>query len=559
MNKLIYQIKQNKIATSISIIIIFLYILTLLAGFISPYHPIDDEFREFFYHPPKFFHFIDQDGKFHLRPFVFPIFIVDKSKNIYSEGRPLCISFKEPSLNQDILFPDSITTLKYPPIIIKNSKNKIIGNINELMENEPNSGIFEGCYASSPYDFKNGDIYTIEYRDPNSNKLLYKLRFKAAELSAPNLELDNKMHLIDGNKQPISSYQYKVPIYPISFFAKGFTYRLIFKLNTHLFKPEHDGKIFLFGTDQNGRDIFSRTLYGARISLTIGILGALLSSALGLLFGAIAGYYGGKIDSIIMRSIEVLMSIPTIYLILAIRNTIPADFSILYTNVKIFTAKIFSWKSNLIHNILLFIIAIILITIYVLNFYRSKKLPIKKWILIIAFFIILLELDKIIYLGVLICSRVIPPETFISTKWTYLFIVIIISFIVWASMARLIRGIVLSVKEYDYVYAAKAMGASDFYIIFRHILPETYRYVLIRASLVIPFFILSEIALSYLGLGIQEPEPSWGNMLQYAQNIKVLTSFPWMLIPGIFIFISVLSFNFLGDYLSSTSKTKLNI
>ncbi|OGF63598.1 MAG: hypothetical protein A2Y62_13345 [Candidatus Fischerbacteria bacterium RBG_13_37_8] len=167
---------------------------------------------------------------------------------------------------------------------------------------------------------------------------------------------------------------------------------------------------------------------------------------------------------------------------------------------------------------------------------------------------LLLEADNITYGIIYMLSGIIAPEMPITSQWVYFYIVIIISFIGWASMARLIRGIVLSVKEYDYVTAAKALGGSNFYILRRHIFPATYRYVIIRATLLIPFYILSEIALSYLGLGIQEPEPSWGNMLQYAQNIKVLQSFPWMLIPGLFLFVTILAFNFLGDHLSRNKK-----
>lgn len=553
---LLKQIKYNKISTYAILILLILYISIILAGFLSPYSPTEDEFREYFYHPPKLFHFIDQEHNFHFRPFVYPVFIADRAKNIYSEGKPLCILIYKSEFNQDNLFPDSITSIKYSPILIKNINNKLIGTITELTETELNSGIFQGCYPSSPYDFQNNKNYIVEFRNPITNELISSLKFKATNYKKLKDNIVNQIiTLIDENNIPIETYYYKVKFYPLNFFTEGFEYRLFLKHKIHLFKPQADGKIFLFGTDQNGRDIFSRTLYGARISLTIGIVGAIISSILGLILGAIAGYYSKNVDSFIMRIVEILMSIPTIYLILALRSTVPNEFGDLYNKINLLISQIYSWKNNI--SLLFFIIFLIIYTIYYF-FYIAKnnRISLLKYFTSIILLLILYEGNKIIHLLTLILAKIIPPEITISTKWTYFYVVIIISLIGWASMARLIRGIVLSIKEQDYINAAKALGASNLYIIRRHILPSTYRYVIIRASLIIPFFILSEIALSYLGLGIQEPEPSWGNMLQYAQNVKVLTYYPWMLIPGFFIFISILSFNFIGDTLSSMCNLK---
>lgn len=555
-SNLLKQIRHNKIAVLAIIILLILYISSILAGFLSPYSPTEDEFREYFYHPPKLFHFVDQEHNFHLRPFVYPIFIVDRTKNIYSEGRPLCILINKPEFNQDNFFPDSITTIKYSPILIKNTNKKLIGTITELIETEPNSGTFHGCYPSSPYDFQNKKNYIIEFRNPMTNELISYLKFKTSSNKQLKQNINTQViTLIDENKVPIETYYYKIKLYPLNFFSKGFEYRLLFRHKIHLFKPQADGKIFLFGTDQSGRDIFSRTLYGARISLTIGIVGAVISSILGLLLGSVAGYYGKNVDSLIMRIVEILMSIPTIYLILALRSMVPNEFGDLYNEINLLAAQIYCWKNNI--SLLFFIIFVALYTIYYLfRIVKKKQISKSKYFTLIILLFALYEGNKIIHLLISILAKIIPPETTISTKWTYFYVVIIISLIGWASMARLIRGVVLSIKEQDYVNAAKALGGSNLYIIRRHILPATYRYVIIRANLMIPFFILSEIALSYLGLGIQEPEPSWGNMLQYAQNVKVLTSYPWMLIPGFFIFISILSFNFIGDTLSSMNNIK---
>ncbi len=259
--------------------------------------------------------------------------------------------------------------------------------------------------------------------------------------------------------------------YPIKLFASGESYRVLglFSSSIHLFGVDEPGHIFLFGADKLGRDIFSRILYGAQISLSIGIIGILISTIIGMIVGGIAGYFGGVTDFLLMRTVEVLLALPSLYFILILR-------------------QLFGMS--------------------------------------------------------------------VSSTQIYFVIVVILAFIGWATEARVIRGMVMSLKEKEYVIAARAMGFSNSRIIIRHILPNTLSFVIVTATLSVPFFILGEVALSFLGVGIQEPEASWGNMLVAAQNNRQLIDFPWVLIPGVFIFLAVMAWNFLGDGLRDAADPR---
>ena len=248
----------------------------------------------------------------------------------------------------------------------------------------------------------------------------------------------------------------------IKFFGKGQPYKFLglIKMNRHLFTTDNNGRIFILGTDINGRDVFSRLLFGGRISMTIGFLALFVLFPIGLLYGGISGYFGGKVDMIMMRFAEGIMSIPSFYLLIILASILPSGMT--------------------------------------------------------------------------------------STQ-RFLLIVIILALIGWAGFARVVRGMVLSIKNEDYVLAAKSIGASKFRIITKHILPQTTSFVIVAMTLSVPSYILSESGLSFLGLGIQQPDASWGNMLKEAQEFTNILYRPWLLTPGFLIFVSVLAFNLIGD------------
>jgi peptide/nickel transport system permease protein len=250
---------------------------------------------------------------------------------------------------------------------------------------------------------------------------------------------------------------------PVHLFVRGAEYKLLGVIsgNLHLFGAEGEARFNVLGTDEQARDQFSRLVYGGRVSLFIGLVGIAISFPLGMLIGGISGYFGGLVDAVLMRFVEVLMTIPGIYLLVAL-------------------------------------------------------------------------------------AGILPPG--LTSTQRFLLIVLITSFIGWAGLARVIRGQVLSIKEREFVQAAKAMGGQPLYIITRHVLPQTATYIIISATLAVPGFIVAEAVLSLIGLGIQQPDPSWGNMLSLATNASILVLQPWLVwSPALLIVITILAFNLLGD------------
>jgi peptide/nickel transport system permease protein len=235
--------------------------------------------------------------------------------------------------------------------------------------------------------------------------------------------------------------------HPIRFFVAGAPYAILGVVRTrlHLFGTDGEQPMFLAGTDEYGRDEFSRVLFGGRISLFAGLTATGISLLIGLSLGGIAGYYGAWVDEFIMRASEIFMTVPWLYLLLSVRAVLPLHLS---------GARVFFLLSGV--------------------------------------------------LGV----------------------------VGWARPARLIRGVVLSAKQRDYVLAARGLGASDLYILRRHVLPYASSVAATQAALYIPQYVLAEITLSFFGLGVGEPTASWGNMLAELQQPFVLETCWWLFAPA---------------------------
>lgn len=261
--------------------------------------------------------------------------------------------------------------------------------------------------------------------------------------------------------------------YPIRFLHRGYTYNFLglFDTDLHLLGVDEGAALFLMGSDKLGRDIFSKVVHGARISLSIGLIGVFLSLIVGAILGGISGFYGGRTDTLIQRLIEVLMSFPSIPLWMALAASLPPH-----------------------------------------------------WSPIIVYFMITL----------------------------------ILSLIGWTGIARVVRGIVMRLKEEKYTEAALLSGAGNFYIIRRHLLPGSTSFVIAHATLSIPAMIIAETSLSFLGIGLRPPVVSWGVLLQEAQSITVIANYPWVLYPAFFVIATVLFFNFLGDGLRDAADPYMN-
>jgi peptide/nickel transport system permease protein len=261
--------------------------------------------------------------------------------------------------------------------------------------------------------------------------------------------------------------------HPVRFLVDGEQYLFFgyFPCRTHLFAAQEPGRIFLLGTDALGRDVLSRLLYGARLSLTIAVVALLISIPLALFIGSAAGYYGGATDFLLMRLIELFLALPGIYLVIALRSILPLT---------------------------------------------------------------------------------LPPE---MVFWAMVSVVALFG---WAYLARIVRGKTLELREREFITSARASGAGDWRIFFRHLLPNLSGLVLVQAALAVPGYLLAEVTLSYLGLGVPEPLPSWGNMLSATPNIQTLATYWWNLTPLVAVFATSLSFHMLAEGLRLRFDARLD-
>jgi len=250
---------------------------------------------------------------------------------------------------------------------------------------------------------------------------------------------------------------------PLGLFVRGAEYKFwgLGEGTLHFIGPRESGApFFLTGTDDLGRDLFTRILYGARISLSFCLVSIFFTFIIGLTLGGISGYLGGIVDTVVQRTIDLLMCIPTIPLWMALAASLPRD---------------------------------------------------------------------------------LPPLQL------YLMMSLIMSLIGWTGLARVVRGKILSLREEDFVIAARLSGASHARVVGKHLVPSFASYIIVSVTGSIPATILGETALSFLGLGLQPPVVSWGVLLQDAQNIETLAHHPWLLWPAAFVVVTVLMFNFAGD------------
>jgi peptide/nickel transport system permease protein len=218
-----------------------------------------------------------------------------------------------------------------------------------------------------------------------------------------------------------------------------------------------------------GRDLFSRILFGAQFSLSVGVFSILFASFLGVIFGAWAGYRAGWADRLIMRVCDLFLSLPGLFLVLGLRAVFPLQM---------------------------------------------------------------------------------------SGRESFWMIVMIFTVIGWSTVTRIIRGQVLTLKTRQYVLAAQAAGASPWRVLFRHILPFTTNYLLVQCAVFVPMFIMGEVTLSFLGVGVQEPDVSWGNLLAAGASIQAMSDHPWLLSPVLFILLTAFLFNLAGDELRVLGKQR---
>ena len=505
-------LRKHKLGLLSLWILIIMYLIALFADFLAPNSPYEQT-QGLSFAPPSKVHWTDEEGKL-TAPYIYA-WVMERDPETYrttfAEGVSVgALTAIDKSTGEEITFRKGENGVKDIFLTIKTERYALDADGNRANIGQPDYSIIQNIKLNELELFERTQV--SETTNKTTIDSLSPSRFRELQKIGPSVKVvtERTLHRVFAQKEDeiddvvleaISLYNeiidldggdvelaqeflaeleisptllgvivepevktYETVKYPVKFFVKSWEYKLFWLIptNIHLFGTDQPSKLLLFGADRYGRDVYSRILAGSRISMSIGLLAIMITFSLGLSIGGAAGYFGGITDEILMRVTEVLMSIPSFYLLISLRAILP---------------------------------------------------------------------------------------TSIPSHLTYLLIVVILSFIGWPGMARVIRGMVLGLKETEFVQAAVAMGYPSSRVILRHIIPNTATYIIVAATLSIPGYILGEAGLSFLGLGITEPSASWGLMLSQAQSIKAMTEAPWLLIPGIFIFIVVMGFNLLGDAL----------
>ncbi len=261
---------------------------------------------------------------------------------------------------------------------------------------------------------------------------------------------------------------------PLGLFVRGEPYQLLgfIPSDIHLFGPiDVNQPFYPLGADKSGRDMLSRMIHAARISLTVGLVGVFLSLVIGVIIGGISGLLGGVVDLFIQRLIEIINSIPNLPLMMAF-------------------------------------------------------------------------------------AAIVPPGT--PSVQVYMLITIILALLSWTGMARVVRGKFLALREEDFILAARLDGARSGRLILKHMLPSFLSHIIASVTISIPYMILSETALSFLGVGLRPPTVSWGVLLREAQQIATLVNYPWLLWPAAAVVTFVIAMNFVGNGLRDAADPYAN-
>lgn len=412
--------------------LVVLYFLALFAGFLSPYTMTWTDKRKSFHPPSSIKLFYQEDGRRLFKPYVHEMIIRNVAFKRYAvvpeyTVRAQSVEYAAGFDELRVVAEEETSEARKRTIISEFSRKYRFSQDSETAEQ------------------LSAEIDRLEATDRTD--ITIQTTLELDDQAGGTRELD--VLLVKGNKNFLR------------FFFKGAPYRFwnMFTTKIHFFGSPTGG-YFLLGADQLGRDVLSRLLYGSRISLSVGLIGIIISFFIGVILGGVAGYFGGIVDVLLMRLCEIILSFPSLILLFALRATFPPN---------------------------------------------------------------------------------------LNSIQVYLLIILILSLIGWAALARIIRGMVLSLKNEEFVLSARAMGLSHFKIISKHVLRNTVSFLIIQATITIPNYILGESALSLLGLGITDPQSSWGLMLSAARKTRFVEDFPWLLIPGFFIFIAIMAWNFFGD------------